>query len=295
MERARIELRGMERKMEKMFASEGVTKSDRMLHTPGTFAKKNLLYVQEVGTLQSLAPHVCRRENLDSFLIFEVLEGSGSITTESRTIELHAGECVWIDCHNAFEHISSEEQPWKLAWVHFNGVSAKELYELFRERNELPVFTPLEAFKLSGMILAILEKLRMNASELEVHSLLTQLVVSCAEQKNEKERMEEVREYINLHFIEHELQTLLTEHFHMGVEELDRSFAKSYGISVRDYILNRRFNAAKELLRFTIKPIAEVIEESGIGNEDLFYQLFKENESMNPEDYRRKWAQWIKD
>lgn len=281
--------------MEKMFASEGVTKSDRMLHTPGSFAKKNLLYVQEVGTLQSLAPHVCRRENLDSYLIFEVLEGKGCITTEGRTIELNAGECVWIDCHNAFEHISSETHPWKLAWVHFNGVSAKELYELFRERNELPVFAPLESVKLSEKILVILDKLKADASELELHSLLTQLVVCCAEQKNEKERMEEVREYINIHFKEAELQALLVEHFHASAEELNRSFAKSYGIGVRDYILNRRFNAAKELLRFTIKPIAEVIEESGIGNEDLFYQLFKENESLNPEDYRKKWAQWIKD
>ena len=30
-------------------------------------------------------------------------------------------------------------------------------------------------------------------------------------------------------------------------------------------------------------------------NEDLFYQLFKDNEAMTPEEYRRRWAQWIKD
>lgn len=285
----------MEGKMEKMFASEGVTKSDRMLHTPGTFAKKNLLYVQEVGTLQSLVPHVCRRENLESYLIFEVLEGNGSITTEGRTIELHAGECVWINCRNAFEHISSVDHPWKLAWVHFNGVTANEFYELFRQRNACPVFLPFESTKPSGIILAILEKLKENASELEVHSLLTQLVVCCAEQKSEKDSMEEVREYINVHFKERELQAVLAERLHIGAEELSENFSKNYGISVRDYILSRRFNAAKELLRFTIQPIAEVIEESGIANEDLFYRLFEENESMSPENYRRKWAQWIKD
>lgn len=286
--------------MEKMFASEGVTKSDRMLHTPGTFAKKNLLYVQEVGTLQSLAPHICRRENLDSYLIFEVLEGEGSITTEGHTVELHAGECVWIDCHNAFEHISSEAYPWKLAWVHFNGVSAREFYELFREKNELPVFTMLESVEVSQLICMILERLRMNASELELHSLLTRLVVCCAEHKDEKERiekvrMEKVREYINLHYKEAKLQTMLIEHFHMDMEELNGSFTKSYGIGVHEYALNRRFNAAKELLRFTIQPIVEIIKESGIGSEVLFYQLFRENESMSPEDYRKKWAQWIKD
>lgn len=122
-------------RMEKMFSSEGVTKSDRMLHTPGMFAKNHLLYVQEVGRLESLVPHVCRRENLDSYLIFEVVAGKGSISTEGQTIELHKGECVWIDCHKTFEHVSSEDEPWKLAWVHFNGNCAAEFYELFHKKS----------------------------------------------------------------------------------------------------------------------------------------------------------------
>lgn len=32
---------------ENLFSVEGVTSSDRVLHTPGSFAKKNLTYVQE--------------------------------------------------------------------------------------------------------------------------------------------------------------------------------------------------------------------------------------------------------
>ena len=87
----------------------------------------------------------------------------------------------------------------------------------------------------------------------------------------------------------------MAETFRMPAEELSENFEKSYGIGIRDYMLNRRFNAAKELLRFTIQPISEVMEESGIRNEDLFYRLFQENEAMTPEEYRRRWAQWIKD
>ena len=54
------------------------------------------------------------------------------------------------------------------------------------------------------------------------------------------------------------------------------------------------FNAAKELLRFSIKPIHEVIEESGIRNSDLFRRLFLDSEGMSAEEYRMKWAQWVK-
>ena len=52
--------------------------------------------------------------------------------------------------------------------------------------------------------------------------------------------------------------------------------------------------AAKELLRFTAKPVKEIIEESGIRNDDLFRRLFKDGEGMSAEEYRMKWSQWVK-
>ena len=281
--------------MDNMFTSEGITKSDRMLHTPGTFAKKNLLYVQEAGVLQSLTPHVCRRENLDSYLLFEVEKGKGTITTEGVTYELKKGDCVWIDCHNAFEHISSEDKPWQLAWVHFNGCGAAAFYKLFVEQNGSPVFVPTEMVNVSTDIRGILEMMKKNASELQIHAALTNLIVACVSQMNDKDKLEDIREFVNKNYKEQALLGVLSQKFHIEQEELDSAFKANYGIGIRDYILNRRFNAAKELLRFTIQPMNEVIEESGIMNEDLFYQLFKENESMTPEEYRRRWAQWIKD
>ena len=48
-----------------LFSTTGITDSDRILHTPGEFARKNLLYVQEVGKLKSLQPHKSQRERID--------------------------------------------------------------------------------------------------------------------------------------------------------------------------------------------------------------------------------------
>lgn len=86
----------------------------------------------------------------------------------------------------------------------------------------------------------------------------------------------------------------LAEKYEMKEEELDSCFQKTYGITLRDYILNRRFTAAKELLRFTVKPVKEIVEESGIGNDDLFRRLFLDGEGMTAEEYRMKWVQWVK-
>ena len=49
--------------------------SNRILNTPSSYAKQHYLYVQEVGTLQSIEPHISRRQNLDSYLFFIFLQG----------------------------------------------------------------------------------------------------------------------------------------------------------------------------------------------------------------------------
>lgn len=281
--------------MEGIFASEGITKSDRNLCTPSNFAKEHLLYVQEVGRLESLAPHVCKRNNLDSFLIMEVTKGKGKVVYENQSLELHTGECIWIDCQKEFEHISSEDEPWRLAWVHFNGKGTKALYELFREKNESIHFTAADMTLVQDLIYEIHKSIKEHAPEVKIHGILTQLIVNCIMMKKDKNAMEEVREYININYRNQKLPKILTERFGMESSEMENLFVENYGISIRDYVINRRFNAAKELLRFTIKPITEVIEESGIQDKNLFYILFQEHENLSPEEYRKRWAQWIKD
>lgn len=280
---------------EGMFATEGITKSNRVLHTPGIFAKKHLLYVQEAGVLESLAPHICRRENLESYLIFQVLEGKGLVTFDHVKYELHKGECIWIDCRKKYEHRSDDAKPWKLTWIHFDGNCAKEFYDLFRERNGLPVFLPADGSRVRGLIGGVLETVKENMPELETHSLLTQLVAACIKPVDEKGMLKDVREFVNANYKEKDLVHLITERFQISRQELEKLFEESFGIGLRDYILSRRFHAAKEQMRFTIRPIEEVIEESGIRNEDLFYQMFREYENTSPEKYRKNWAQWMKD
>ena len=47
--------------------------SNRIIATPSSYAKEHYLYIQEVGTLQSIEPHISRRQDLNSYLFFIVL------------------------------------------------------------------------------------------------------------------------------------------------------------------------------------------------------------------------------
>lgn len=289
-----------------LFSVEGITESERMLHTPGEFAKKHLLYVQEVGTLKSLQSHKSQREKLDSFLFVGVLDGMGTITTGGEVHRMKKGSCALLNCMERYTHESSEEAPWELMWVHFNGSMAKAYFELFMEHNgQKNIFEPGQIKELRNFISQLMElqKEKDLESELKSGKILLELMNECLfavmrqgreGQEKYKKICNEIRENVNRNYQDENLLRKCAEKFMMGEEELDACFEKNYGITLRDYIVNRRFTAAKELLRFTAKPVKEIIEESGIRNDDLFRRLFKDSEGMSAEEYRMKWSQWVK-
>lgn len=286
-----------------MFDTEGVTKSERYLCTPGDFALNNLIYVQEMGRLQSIRSHRCVRKNLDSYLLFMVVKGSGIVEIEGAEYPLVMGDCVFIDCQQHYEHQSSESDPWELMWTHCNGKHMKAFHDLFLEKNAGREYITVEntdKMKLNFQKLLQLQKTQEILLELKTSVVIEQMMECLIEEAMRQAENKsyvvynQIREYINENYQKQALVERLAKLFHLDVTEMDHEFQKIYGIDIYEYILNRRFTKAKELLRFTIKPIEEIVEASGICNDDLFRKMFKEHEKMTAEDYRRKWAQWVK-
>ena len=88
-----------------LFHGDLVT-SQRVIYTPSKFAKSQLIHLQEIGELQARKPHTSQRENLASFLFFLVTSGSGKLVYQKTVYNLQAGDCVFIDCHKSYSHLT---------------------------------------------------------------------------------------------------------------------------------------------------------------------------------------------
>ena len=65
-----------------------------------------------------------------------------------------------------------------------------------------------------------------------------------------------------------------------------RSFKQQTGYSFKDYLSQRRIQAAMELLIRTEKSMREVAEESGFGSVATFNRTFREHKNCTPTQYR---------
>lgn len=285
-----------------LFDINDVTSSRRILHTPSEYARKNLVFAQEAGYLKSLKPHSSSRNNLDSYLFFVVTKGDGQVKYEGKTYDVKNNDCVFIDCRKPYEHISNEENPWELKWVHMDGGILADFYSVFFEKNNnSPVLNTKNAEKYCTLLdeVMTIQDDKDVTSEYVTNSLLvslaTQVVVEVINAGNvmlNPNMLNSIRESVNLNFKEENLLETICREYSIDEIEVNKQFKDKYGIDLCDYILNRRFTCAKELLRFTVKPVKDVVVESGIMNSDLFRHLFIENEGMTAEEYRKKWAAW---
>lgn len=286
------------------FAEKSV-ESRRILYTPSTFAKEDLLHLQETGTLTAIKVHKSRRTHLKSYLMFVILNGSGTLTYEDSVYDIKEGDCVFIDCSRAYVH-STGEDLWTLQWAHFYGNGMDGIYEKYRERGGTPVFRPqsIAAFT------AVLDRLYdvatsddymrdMRINEI-LSSLLTRIMENSWFPENQKslpgkdsseQVLAEIKNYIDEHFNEKISLDDIADNFFINKFYMIRLFKSRYGDTIINYQIGQRINNAKRLLRFSDMSMEEIGFECGFEDANYFSRSFKKVEGESPSTYRKIWRE----
>lgn len=97
-----------------------------------------------------------------------------------------------------------------------------------------------------------------------------------------------IKEYVNQHYAEDITRNCLTDVFFLDEIYASKIFKKETGISFKNYIIQKRIEAAKELLQNTDLPINTIADNVGYGNYSYFSRLFKKVTNMTPIEYRNQ-------
>ena len=275
------------------------SKSNRIISTPSQYAKEHYLYVQEVGTLQSLEPHISKRQNLSSYLFFLVLDGKGTVSYEGSTYPIAAGDCIWLDCTRPYSHESSADAPWSLMWVHFNGKNASSYYEAFEQQNHFFLFRPRNLVLFTDALSQLYQIQQENTSLMELLSnkYITDIITLCFTESREEhsgeysipEKLQQIHSYLEEHYGERITLEKLSGLFFISKFHLSREYRKTFGSNLSDDLTARRISHAKSMLRFSESSVESIAQSCGFQNAGYFIKVFKKSEGMTPLEYRKKW------
>ena len=251
--------------------------SRRVIYTPSPFARSNLIHLQEVGSLQARQPHTSTRKGLASYLFFWVESGSGELEYEGAWHELHAGDCVFLDCQRPYQHRTGDDL-WQLHWVHFYGPNMAAIYKKYQERGGLPCFRAADP----GGYAALLDELYALAEsdtyvrDMQIYEKLIALLTLLMEESwhpdiarapgSKKQNLQEIKDYLDTHYTEKITLDALAERFYINKFYLTRVFKEQFGQSVTNYLVQLRITQSKRLLRFTDRSIEAVAQECGLND-----------------------------
>lgn len=272
----------------------------RTIYTPSEFARDNLLYLQEIGELKVKKPQSASHHNLTSYLFIIVTEGYGYLYYVNQKYEIKAGECAIINCQNDYYHMSSENNPWTLKWIHFNGMNASGIYQKYVDRGGPIIIKPdeydryIDTWSKINDLANSLDYIRDVKINQELSTLWTYIMEMSVDrdvisEESGRRSCFEIREYLNDHFRDKISLDDLANRFYINKYYLSRLFKAEYGQTINDYLQNVRITHSKQLLRFSDLSIERIGEESGISPLYYFSRVFKQSEGINPSDYRKMW------
>lgn len=273
--------------------------SERIIATPSSYARGHYLYVQEVGTLQSLEPHISQRQNLNSYLFFIVLKGCGYVSYDDSRFDITTGDCVWLDCTKPYSHESSATDPWSLMWVHFYGKEASYFYTSFLRQSCSFLFRPQNTIAFTDILQHLYQIHSTKSSLMELHAnrYLTDLITLCfdenlpenGESSSIPEKLKQVHAYLDNNYAQKINLEDLSSRFFISKFHLSREYKKIYGTTIGNELTSRRISHAKSMLRFSDSSVENIALECGFQEAGYFIKVFKNAEGMTPLEYRKKW------
>lgn len=98
----------------------------------------------------------------------------------------------------------------------------------------------------------------------------------------------QVKEYMELHYIDDLSIESLAEQFGISINYLNRIFQGNLGMSGKEYLIHIRVEQAKEYLKDPSFTIREISLMTGYGDSNYFTRIFKKKTGMTPVEYRNR-------
>ncbi len=179
-------------------------------------------------------------------------------------------------------------------WVHFFSDQLASFPLLGSGVTELPV-DPEQERKEFNTILDRLNSCSTMEDILELKSAVTRKLLPFLKQfadgtssQDSPEVFAELLDYIDRNLDRDLEMEELFLHSGLSRAKLSALFHKSFQVSPKRYLLNRRISRARMLLLRTSLSIKEIAAQVGYENEFFFYRIFKKYTNLTPNTFRKR-------
>ena len=177
-------------------------------------------------------------------------------------------ECIILTCHDEFDYARTA--------VSLNCMEY--------------VLKPIRYSRLTEILLSAREKVEKRRRSEQIRQFGEQYIDALAKDArgDSVNALETAVDYIGAHLAEELSVREIAGLCYVSADHLTRLFKKNYGMTVSEYIQDKRLRLAGELLSRGDLNISMVSNTVGFGNYSYFTEQFKKYYGMTPRDYQKR-------
>ncbi|OQY32873.1 MAG: hypothetical protein B6241_09780 [Spirochaetaceae bacterium 4572_59] len=232
------------------------------------------------------------------FYAFEyIIEGKGTLMINNHSYSITEGDVFILQKNSIHDYTAAPPYPWTKVWFEVNGSFVDDLFHLYNL--ESCYYIPLTPLK--DIFQSILESCINNDPKsnkdwddfpLYLHKLLSSLKESSNNKNSynqcEDHSIRQVTEYISNNFMKPVSLDDIANEVALSVPGIIRKFRKETGVTPYQFLLQKRMDHARMLLKQTDLTICRIAHDSGFNDTYHFSRIFKQRFNLSPGKYRKK-------
>jgi AraC family transcriptional regulator len=212
---------------------------------------------------------------------------------DNNTYSAKVNDVIFLNCHEPHGYYT--ETGWEILWVHFDGNSSKQFFELIY--NLSGVILPLgKSNVIQHSLTSIIngyktsKPLPESVFSLYIHRILTEMILLSSNYSDiEAPKINPVFEaitYIESNYSKNISLKDVSSYVNLSPYHFSRIFKKETGYSPYEFIIKTRIDKAKILLKQTNMSIKEIAFSVGFNCESNFIDTFRKSINQTPKAFR---------
>ncbi len=251
---------------------------------------KELIRFEMCGiTFPDKSYRICRRNSRISCIEY-IEEGTGTVNIGGKTFYPSEGDSYFLAEGNDQLYYSDKSRPWKKYFINFSGELAKKLTEGYG----LSGISHFEGLDIKAELQSVIELGKRSGEDntealiMLLNEIMLKLREHAIQRKGERSIEEEMIDFLNARVTSKFRIDELCRHISRSESQTIRIFKGAYGVTPYNYLLTKKTDLAKKLLRDTNLSIKEIADKLCFADEYYFSNVFKLRTGVTPSAYRRK-------
>ena len=265
------------------------------------YGNNSVFSIESAGVSHPCAEYLVERtrEKADtkSIYVFEyVISGKGHIQCDGRSYTVGAGDFYFLNRLHSHLYYSDPDDPYEKIWINAGGRLLDGVVNAYGLTDGAIVIPQSGTRGHLERMHALLRGVNADNSDetmTECAKVLCDLLITAATEHRKVQRAtvstaERIKDYIDSGLAYNGSLDDIAQHFYLHKSYIISIFSDKYGFTPKQYILERKMQAARTMLeekRYNISEIADILNFS---SSQHFSSSFKKKIGISPDEYRKR-------